>query len=112
MRYALPVLAAFFLLAFSAGFLATRPVCSAKSRPAGYAGSAASAAPAAADDGWRRTVDGWERVASWQEPVTSPVVSAVQRIHPLVVAAMIVLVSLGVLVAYRSEESDEGEVAS
>lgn len=56
--------------------------------------SAASVPQAAVAAPWIRTVDGWERVASWQPTIAPP-----PRLHPLVMAAAEVLVSVLALVA-------------
>jgi len=89
-------LAAFFLLALVAGFMATRPLISAKAKPPVYS---ASTEKAEFDDGWRRTADGWEHVSSWEKPAEGNLVSGIQQIHPLVGAALLALVSIGVLIA-------------
>jgi len=43
---------------------------------------------------WVRTVDGWERSDSWYRPMSSP-----PTLHPLVVAAAELLISVSALVA-------------
>ena len=47
-------------------------------------------------DPWRRTTRGWERVDRWQMPRPAPATA----IHPLVIATLQLLVSIGALVAW------------
>ncbi len=55
----------------------------------------ASTAEIVVKDEWRRTAAGWESVDTWRHSrLAPPGQSAASRIHPLVVAALQVLVSL------------------
>lgn len=106
MRYAIPVLAAFFLLAFSVGFLATRPLTPAKARGPIYS---ASADKIEHDDGWRRTAAGWEHRSTWETAARSSSAGGVERLHPLVVAALLLLVGVGALVANDTLKQDSSD---
>lgn len=59
-----------------------------------------AAAKSAVTDGWRRTATGWEWDQAWQPPRPTRYVPYVgRRIHPGVIAALQLLVSLFALVA-------------
>ncbi len=65
--------------------------------------SHAGARPAAAglpEAGWRRTADGWEEVANWSTTSDGQRPTQAARIHPGLVAALILLVSLAALLAF------------
>ena len=55
-------------------------------------GAAATRPPAEA---WRRTRDGWQQAGSWPQPVRIP--HPLSQLHPLVVAALMLLLSVGSL---------------
>jgi hypothetical protein len=68
--------------------------------------AAEAAVPAQAapirDDRWRRTTRGWEQTANWPRAVrVAP--SAPPAPHPLVVAALLLLLSIGALVAFSPD---------
>ncbi len=49
---------------------------------------------------WRRTVNGWEDASRWRADVeTIPWCEALSKVHPLVIVALQVLISLGALIA-------------
>ncbi len=50
-------------------------------------------APARRDDGWRRTVKGWEHVSSWYQP-GAPTISVV---HPVAIAVFVLVPSVTAL---------------
>jgi hypothetical protein len=50
--------------------------------------------------GWRRTVEGWERVGDWRTSSDGQNYSRATKIHPGLVAALILLVSLAALLAF------------
>lgn len=60
---------------------------------------------AAADDGWRRTRDGWERLEQLL-PHVSPLNSPWRRFHPGLVAALQVLLAAGVFAAWEGARQD------
>lgn len=55
-------------------------------------------------DTWRRTAQGWESTADWQEDelIISPVWIKLGSIHPALVASLQLLISLGALIAWTS----------
>jgi hypothetical protein len=62
--------------------------------------NATEAKPVSVSDGWRRTVDGWEKRDQWRYPAGTPDVPPVAwRIHPALVAILQVLVSLFALIS-------------
>lgn len=57
--------------------------------------------PAATTVAWRRTVNGWESAAAWSHgPQTRPI-----RLHPAVVGAFELLVSVGALMAFSTPKA-------
>ena len=50
--------------------------------------------------GWRRTVEGWEQVGNWRTSSDGQNHSRATQIHPGLVAALILLVSLAALLAF------------
>jgi hypothetical protein len=57
---------------------------------------------ATSDTPWVRTVDGWERPGSWHIPTAPPPV-----LHPLVLGAGQLLLSLFALTAFTLDSDDE-----
>jgi len=54
-------------------------------------------APADIDsDGWRRTAHGWEHISTWRQP--QPLTVKRGPLHPVLVAAMQLLIATGLLV--------------
>ncbi len=54
-----------------------------------------------ARDAWRRTVQGWENTTEWEQvPIIAPEWAHLGAIHPALVAALQVLISLGALLAW------------
>lgn len=49
-------------------------------------------------DPWRRTQHGWERNTAWK-PAVSRDLPHVTRLHPAVVAVLVLMVSIGALIA-------------
>ena len=52
------------------------------------------------ETGWRRTVEGWEEVGNWQTSSDGQKHSQATHIHPGLVAALIVLISVAALLAF------------
>lgn len=52
------------------------------------------------ETGWRRTIEGWEQVGSWKTSSDGQQHAQATRIHPGLVAALILLVSLAALLAF------------
>ncbi len=52
------------------------------------------------ETGWRRTVEGWEQVGNWRTSSDGQKHSPATHIHPGLVAALILLVSLAALLAF------------
>lgn len=50
-----------------------------------------------ADDGWRRTAQGWEQVSAWERPPAVEVKVTPPLLHPLHLAAIQVIASTLVL---------------
>ena len=49
--------------------------------------------------GWRRTAFGWEEASRWQRDVApAPLATPAMAVHPLVIASLELLISVGVLV--------------
>jgi len=67
-------------------------------------GRADVSAAAASDAPWVRTVDGWER-ASWLASSSPP--PARLQLHPLVIAAAQLLISLLALAMYAWKQADD-----
>ena len=49
---------------------------------------------------WRRTSQGWQRTSHWPSRADRPSVTRVGRVHPLVLALLIGLISLGGLIGF------------
>jgi hypothetical protein len=47
---------------------------------------------------WRRTADGWERVSDWERP--PPREPSLAAVHPILVAALLLMLSLAALLAF------------
>ncbi|MCA9263820.1 MAG: hypothetical protein KDA60_08210 [Planctomycetales bacterium] len=61
---------------------------------------------------WRRTVDGWEDRDLWQlEPVRRPVSEHVGAIHPGLSALLVLLLSLGALLAFDGRDANSAEIS-
>ena len=52
------------------------------------------------ETGWRRTVEGWEQVGNWRTSSDGQKHSPATHVHPGLVAALILLVSLAALLAF------------
>jgi hypothetical protein len=51
------------------------------------------------DNGWRRTVNGWEHESAWRAP-EPPEVSPVARISPAVIGVLQLLTAIGALILF------------
>ena len=53
---------------------------------------------------WRRTSHGWQSTNNWPTNVDSTVMSPVARVHPVILASLIGLLSLGALIGFGSPQ--------
>ena len=54
---------------------------------------------------WRRTINGWEPIESWDLNQDSPMRIRWSQLHPAVLALLLLLTSSGVLIAFAPERS-------
>ena len=52
---------------------------------------------------WRRTINGWERIESWDLNQDSSMRIRWSQLHPAVLALLLLLTSCGVLIAFAPE---------
>ena len=64
--------------------------------------AAAVATSTVRPDPWRRTAQGWQRIDDWPQPQSGPIDAGVAHVHPLVVAALIGLISAAALLGFES----------
>ena len=54
-------------------------------------------------DEWRRTVNGWEKKTAWSRP--TKLLPAATRLHPVLLASIQILISVGSLLAFSNLDS-------
>ena len=67
-------------------------------RPEAVSTEAVSKEDVSKEDGWRRTSQGWERNTAWAQAMKRDL-PRVTQVHPSIVATLVLLVSLGALIA-------------
>jgi hypothetical protein len=97
-------------------FAAFHLACVIEAPPPGSAGLASSqhseaSHRAEAADGWRRTIDGWERMSEWSTSAPSPETPAgfASVLHPLFLAIFQGLVSCGALLWFEPASCRQGK---
>ena len=60
-------------------------------------------------DGWRRTVDGWEQISEWTASAPDRPSGVASALHPLLIAGLQGLISCGALLWFDAHTGRQGK---